>query len=62
MALTTNLNHSSTSSTTAEYYARRTRSPSPQTLASCYTVDASTMQLQGFHYSTTGAGGAGWYS
>ena len=29
-------------------------------LASCYTVDASSQMLQGFHYSTTGAGGAGW--
>ncbi|KAK8227134.1 ornithine decarboxylase antizyme-domain-containing protein [Phyllosticta capitalensis] len=26
--------------------------------ASCYSVDASSMALHGFHYSTTGAGGA----
>lgn len=30
--------------------------------ASCYAVDAVSMQLQGFHYSTTGAGGAEWRS
>ncbi|KAK7513193.1 ornithine decarboxylase antizyme-domain-containing protein [Phyllosticta citriasiana] len=30
----------------------------PAMKASCYSVDASSMALQGFHYSTTGAGGA----
>lgn len=29
-------------------------------LASCYIVDSSA-RLSGFHYSTTGAGGAKWY-
>jgi len=31
--------------------------PTPSILASCYTVNASTMALKGFHYSSTGAGG-----
>jgi LmbE family N-acetylglucosaminyl deacetylase len=30
--------------------------------ASCYIVNSSSASLQGFHYSTTGAGGAEWYS
>lgn len=30
--------------------------------ASAYVVNASTAALSGFHYSTTGAGGAEWYS
>ncbi|KAH0198155.1 hypothetical protein KCU86_g10082, partial [Aureobasidium melanogenum] len=30
--------------------------------ASAYTVDAVDMALKGFHYSTCGAGGAGWAS
>jgi hypothetical protein len=30
--------------------------------ASCYVVDAVTAGLKGFHYSSTGAGGAEWYS
>jgi len=31
-------------------------------MASCYAVDATSTTLQGFHYSSTGAGGAEWYS
>ncbi|MCJ1255683.1 hypothetical protein MMC24_003500 [Lignoscripta atroalba] len=31
----------------------------PNILASCYSVDADTSALTGFHYSTTGAGGTG---
>ncbi|KAF2088454.1 hypothetical protein K490DRAFT_72874 [Saccharata proteae CBS 121410] len=45
--------------------AKRTNSPQSSSSssrfamkASCYAVDASSMALQGFHYSTTGAGGA----
>jgi hypothetical protein len=30
--------------------------------ASCYAVDACTTVVQGFHYSTTGAGGVDWRS
>jgi hypothetical protein len=30
--------------------------------ASAYVVNAFSAALQGFHYSTTGAGGAEWYS
>lgn len=30
--------------------------------ASCYSVDAATALLQGFHYSTTGAAGVDWRS
>jgi hypothetical protein len=30
--------------------------------ASAYVVNAGTAALQGFHYSTTGAGGAEWCS
>lgn len=30
--------------------------------ASCYAVEAASMTLQGFHYSTTLAGGAEWRS
>ena len=30
--------------------------------ASCYAVDAATESIQGFHYSSTFAGGAEWYS
>lgn len=37
-------------------------SPSANVKASCYVVDAVTARLTGFHYSSTGAGGAEWYS
>ena len=30
--------------------------------ASCYVVDASVSTVQGFHYSSTGAGGPEWCS
>ncbi|KAJ9648970.1 hypothetical protein H2199_000883 [Coniosporium tulheliwenetii] len=37
-----------------------TESARANVLASCYAVDASSMALQGFHYSSTGAGGVDW--
>jgi len=37
-------------------------SPQANVKASCYVVDAATVGLTGFHYSSTGAGGAEWYS
>jgi hypothetical protein len=30
--------------------------------ATCYIVDSSSMTLNAFHYSATGAGGPEWYS
>lgn len=59
MARITNNNSSSSSS---NYYASSITSSTRSTLrASCYTVDARSTSLQGFHYSSTGAHGVEWY-
>ncbi|RMY90059.1 hypothetical protein D0861_03893 [Hortaea werneckii] len=60
MAMLQNSNYSNSSS---NYYGRRASSESSRrsnTQASAYAVDASTMALTGFHYSTCGAGASGW--
>lgn len=44
-------------------YGRRTSSESSRranTQASAYAVDAASMALTGFHFSTRGGQGAGW--
>lgn len=54
---------SSSSSRSSNYYASSiTESARANILASCYAVDASSTALQGFHYSSTGAGGVDWRS
>lgn len=58
MAMLQDYNHSSSKSN----YARKTSTESSRrsnTQASAYAVDANTMALTGFHFSTCGAGGAG---
>lgn len=58
MALLSDCNHSMSSN----YYARKTSTESSRrsnTQASAYAVNASTMALTGFHFSTPGAGGPG---
>lgn len=45
-----------------QHYDNNTMEARPTILASCYTVDASTAALKGFHYSTTGVPGAQWYA
>lgn len=55
-------NHSMSSS--SGYYVRKSSSESSRrsnTKASAYAVDADTMCLTGFHFSTCSAGGVGWY-
>lgn len=57
MALLSDCNYSRSSSN----YARKTSTESARrsnTQASAYAVNADTMALTGFHYSTCGAGGA----
>jgi hypothetical protein len=57
MALLLNSNNSSSS----KNYTRKTLSPSrANTQASAYVVNATSMELTGFHFSTTGAGGVEW--
>lgn len=57
MALLSDCNYSRSSSN----YARKTSTESARrsnTQASAYAVNADTMALTGFHFSTCGAGGA----
>ena len=58
MAMLQDYSHRSSNSN----YARKTSTESSRrsnTQASAYAVDATTMALTGFHFSTCGAGGAG---
>ncbi|KAG9815477.1 hypothetical protein KCU90_g25215, partial [Aureobasidium melanogenum] len=51
------------SSSSSNYYqATKEVAARSNIQASAYTVDAVDMALKGFHYSTCGAGGAGWAS
>jgi hypothetical protein len=55
------MNNSTSSS--SKNYTRKTTSPSrANTQASAYIVNAASMELTGFHFSTStiGAGGAEW--
>jgi hypothetical protein len=54
MAPSKNNSHSSSSNRNGEHVGR------PNIFASAYCVDSSA-RLTGFHYSTTGAGGAQWF-
>ena len=62
MAMLLSNNQSMTGSSSA--YSRKTSTESSRrsnTQASAYVVDASTMALTGFHFSTCGAGGLEWW-
>ena len=58
MAMLSNSNYSNSSS---NYYRKNSSESSKRsnTQASAYVVNASSMALTGFHFSTCGAGGAG---
>ena len=53
-------NQFSKSSSSNYYQATQEVAARSNIQASAYTVDAALMALKGFHYSTCGAGGAGW--
>jgi len=59
MALLQDSNYSNSSN---NHYRRSSSESSKRsnTQASAYAVNASTMALTGFHFSTCGAGGQGW--
>lgn len=50
-------NSSRRSNSSDNLYCNAILKPRPNIFASCYTVNASTTALKGFHYSTTGVGG-----
>lgn len=56
--ISSNCNSSSSSNLYESYYYKT----NSNVHASCYAVNARTTALQGFHYSTTGAGGDEWRS
>lgn len=58
MARISSNNNSSSSNHYDNYYNNTTSN----VRASCYAVNTCTTELQGFHYSTTGAGGVDWRS
>ena len=63
MAMLLSNNQSMTSSSSSAY-SRKTSTESSRrsnTQASAYVVDACTMALTGFHFSTCGAGGLEWW-
>jgi hypothetical protein len=57
MLMENNLSHSSSNS----YRKTSSESTRRSNMASAYVVNAATLALTGFHFSTTGAGGAGWW-
>jgi len=54
-------NQYSKSSSSNYYQATKDVASRSNIQASAYAVDAVSMSLKGFHYSTCGAGGAGWW-
>lgn len=64
MAMLLNSSNYSNTSSSNNYYSRKTSTESSRrsnTQASAYVVDAASMALTGFHFSTCGGGATGWW-